>query len=276
MEGRLEETVHFLFTDETNLTPDAHAKFFGYGGLIVPPNALGRLHDGVVAIRARAGYGPADEFKFQTAARPTQVSVAACAQAKNDVLELCIELGCRFIVYVVLHAIARNQQSSTIVEWGANQVIGKFNCYLHQNGGEGVVVVDRLPSAAEYRLLTDRFTRGLTFAEDPPVALDRIRLFSSSCSNASHASSAMDIVLGAFRYCINQPRNLPAARSMMARLVKLIWCEQRGEALYPMERGLVFRPKTVSRLDYKTQYDDLLAWINELLREDESPAGVGA
>ncbi len=60
------------------------------------------------------------------------------------------------------------------------------------------------------------------------MPLDRIKLLTSTCTNASHASSAMDVTLGAFRYCINQPKNLPAARAMMAKVVRLIWHERRG------------------------------------------------
>jgi len=77
----------------------------------------------------------------------------------------------------------------------------------------------------------------------------------------------MDIVLGSFRYCINQPKNMAAARSMMTNLSKLIWCERDGENLHAFERGLIFRPKDVNVLAYKKEYDDLLAWINELLAD---------
>jgi hypothetical protein len=266
--------VHFLFTDETNLPNDPAAKFFAYGGLIIPPGKLSDLHEGITTIRKAAGYQPADELKFQTSARPAHVSVEQCTKAKNDVVELCTRLECRFIAYVVLHAIAKNRTTDQLVSWGASHVIGKFNYFLSTVPGDGVVVVDRLPGASEYSLLADRFTNGLTFPEGPPVILDRIKLFASSCSNASHASSAMDIVLGTFRYCINQPKNVPAAKSMMANISNLIWCERNGDELYPFERGLIFRPKDIKVHAYKKEYDDLLGWINDLLKEASSGEGA--
>jgi hypothetical protein len=113
--------------------------------------------------------------------------------------------------------------------------------------------------------LTDRFTDGLIFSDEERVPLDRIKLFTSTCINASHASSAMDIVLGSFRYCINEPRNLPAARTMMANIIKLIWCDIQGDEIHVMEKGLIFRPKTVAVASYKAEYDGLLEHINALL-----------
>ncbi|SRR6266550_5382794 len=266
--------MHFLFTDETNLPSDPAAKFFAYGGLIIPPGKLSDLHAGIVDIRQATGYRPEDELKFQTSARPSHVSVQQCTIAKNNVVDLCTRLECRFIAYVVLHAIAKNRTNAELITWGASHVIGKFNYFLSTVPADGVVVLDRLPGASEYSLLTDRFTKGLTFPEGPQVALDRIKLFSSSCSNASHASSAMDIVLGSFRYCINQPKNVPAAKDMMTNISKLIWCERDAEHLYPFERGLIFRPKEIKVEAYKKEYDDLLAWINELLRETPPVGGA--
>ncbi len=245
--------MHILFTDETNLPADPKARFFAYGGLIAPPNSLGPLHDGVAAIRKTAGYRPADELKFQTTARPNHISIDQCTQAKNDVVDLCVRLECKFIVYIVLHAIAKNTPLSDLVSWGASHVIGKYNHYLSRIGADGIVAIDRLPGAAEYSVLTDRFSKGLTFPDAPPVVLDRIKLFASTCINASHASSAMDIVLGSFRYCINEPKNLPAARAMMAKVSKLIWCEREGDTVYPFERGLIFRPKDIKVAAYQQE-----------------------
>lgn len=75
----------------------------------------------------------------------------------------------------------------------------------------------------------------------------------------------MDIVLGSWRYCINNPLNTEAAKSMMADLTKLIWCEREGDQLYAFEKGLVFRPKEIKRADYQAKYDALLKHINALI-----------
>jgi hypothetical protein len=255
-----------LFTDETNIAASDAAKFFVYGGLIVPGDALVPLDAGIAKIRAEAGYQPLDELKFDTRARPKTVAIGTATAAKDSVIKLCIDLGCKFIAYVVLHSIARKQHER-MVQWGASHVIGRFNRYLAEHEDYGICIVDRLPAGAEYQFLTEKFCCGLQFPDDDPVILDRIKLFASSCSNASHASSAMDIVLGAFRYCINDPRNVDAAKAMMVSVTRMIWHVREGDQIHAMGRGLVFRPKEVKVASYKAEYEALLAHINTLIKD---------
>ena len=259
--------MHLLLTDETNAVPSDKAKFFVYGGLIVDFGALPTLHDRVATTRAKYGYGPGDLLKFDTNARPKNVPLEAATAAKNEVIGACIETGCKFIAYVVLHAIAKTRPAAELVAWGANCVIGKFNYFLHVANSHGVIAMDRFPAGNDYSYLTDKFCRGLTFQGEETVALDRVNLFSSTCINASHVSSAMDIVLGAFRYCINQPTNVEAAKAMMANICRLIWCTREGDTLMPFDRGLIFRPKAVSVDKYKAEYDALLQSINALIAD---------
>ena len=260
--------MYALFTDETNMPADVRAEFFAYGGLIVPSGNLAAMHQGIEEIRANAGYRAGDELKFETNARPNHVSIEAARLAKSQTINLCIQLNCRFIVYVILHDICRNTPQDNLVRWGADHVIGKFNYFLRQRDEHGIVAVDRFPSAAEYRLLTDKFNHGLTLPDGEQVSLDRILLFTSTCMNASHACSAMDIVLGSFRYCINQPRNVDAAREMMHNITRLIWCTRDAENIYALERGLIFRPREVRVDAYRSKYDELLAHINRLIAEN--------
>ena len=259
--------MHILLTDETNAVPSDAAKFFVYGGLIVDAGALPQLDDRVAAARAKYGYKPGDLLKFDTNARPKHVPLDAATAAKNDVIQACIDVDCKFIVYVVLHAIAKTRPAADIVAWGANCVVGKFNYFLHVTNSHGLVAMDRFPAGNDYSFLTDKFCFGLTFQGEDPVALDRIKLFSSTCINASHVSSAMDIALGAFRYCINQPANVAAAKVMMANICRMIWCTREGDTLMPLERGLIFRPKTVNVDKYKAEYDGLLQSINLLIAD---------
>jgi hypothetical protein len=270
----MDSTVHILFTDETNMPSDPKAKFFAYGGLIVPATALAELDRGIAKIRTEAGYGLTDELKFDTRSRPKHVTMEACTKAKQEVIQLCIKLGCRFIVYVVLHAIAKGTSQADMVRWGADHVIGKFNYYLGGINGYGIVAVDRLPKSSEYLYLSDKFTGGLVLQDGTHVALDRVKLFASTCINASHVSSAMDIVLGSFRYCINQPKNVEAAKVMMKDVTALVWCQRDGETIYAFERGLIFRPKEVKVDAYKKEYDVLIGWINELIADDPPAPGV--
>lgn len=259
-----------MFTDETNVQQSKQAKFFAYGGLIVSAESIRGLSARIEKIRNDIGYKPEDVLKFDTNARPSQVTPEGAKVAKREVIKACIDANCRFIVTVVLHDVAKNQESQALIEQGANSVIAKFNGYLGVMDSHGAVIVDRLPSATEYGYLTAKFQKGLAMPGDTQVRLDRIALFASTCSGASHCSSAMDIVLGAFRFCINSPKNMTAAAEMMAAVTNLIWHTRDGDNIYAHERGLLFRPKTVKVASYKAEYDALLEWINQLLTKADA------
>ncbi len=74
----------------------------------------------------------------------------------------------------------------------------------------------------------------------------------------------MDIVLGSFRYCVNNPRNPDAAGDMMRQVLGLMWAAEDGNAA---ERGLILRPKLKNiRVGvHRQQYDQLLEHLKRLL-----------
>jgi hypothetical protein len=259
--------MYLLLTDETNLEAGEAVRFFTYGGLIVPMEKMSVLHARIEEIRKEAGYGPGDRLKFETKARPKGVTIEAATKAKREVVAAAIACGCLFIAYIVLHAIAKNQGIARTIQFGANSVIAKFNTYLGKQKSYGIVAMDRLPKGTEFDYLSEKFTMGLTLPKGHDQALDRIVMFSSTCINASHMSSAMDIVLGTWRYCINQPKNAEAAKIMMVDLVKLIWHVRHGEDIFAHDLGLLFRPLQVRSPLYKAEYDALLAQINQLLAD---------
>jgi len=258
--------MHILLTDETNLNASNQAKFFVYGGLFLDAEQLPLLTDRITSIRANAGYQPTDEFKFDTRSRPAHVTIALAKDAKRQTIKACQELQCRFIANLVLHDIAKKKPQAALIEYGMNTVISQFHQYLREHDKHGIVAVDRLTNHAEYQLLAKRFTTGLELHTKTSVPLGRVHLFSATCTNASHASSALDIVLGAFRYCINDKKATTAAMDMMKTVVPLLWHERDGENIYALERGLVFRPKKVQVPAYQTEYDNLLKHINTLLK----------
>jgi len=257
--------MHVLLTDETNLPTDAQAKFFAYGGLFFDLDKLPELDAAVDKIRQETGYQPGDELKFETNARPKYVSIEQARVAKEQVVQACVDIGATFVVQVVLNQLAANKSHDDLIRFGANEVIAAFNMWLRQHGKHGIVVVDRLASVAEYQYLISKFCTGLELQAGKTMKLERIKLFASTCINASHASSAMDIVLGSFRYCINQPKNVPAAKQMMAQVVRLIWHERKGKTIEAY--GYMPRPENVRVDSYRKEYDALLAWINELVKD---------
>jgi hypothetical protein len=53
-----------------------------------------------------------------------------------------------------------------------------------------------------------------TFPDGKIVRLERILGLGHGCDGSSHLCSVADVLLGAFRYCVNDPENEEAAKAM--------------------------------------------------------------
>ncbi len=91
-------------------------------------------------------------------------------------------------------------------------MLGRFDKYLNEVGDDGICIVDNIPGGNQWKFLTDKFTRGLVMHGGKDERLERIKLYGTTCVGASHANSALDIALGTFRYCANNPANREACR----------------------------------------------------------------
>jgi hypothetical protein len=103
----------------------------------------------------------------------------------------------------------------------------------------------------------------------PDQPLSRIVLYASSCDGASHAASAADIVLGAFRYCVNERTRLEVPATLLPKLGLMMWHRREGNVLYVRDLGLHFRPREVMNPDYQRDYDELVRHFEGLIRESE-------
>jgi len=262
--------LYILLADETNRQPSADIQFFVYGALFFPAPALKQLDEGIDQIRRSAGYTPSDELKFDTRSRPSQVSVEDCTAAKSAVLDLCKSAGCRFIAHVILHDIIKNQAIEQQCYWAADYVFGRFNTFLHDEANDyGICIVDNLPTRTQFQYFAEKFNTGLRLPSGKCVRLSSIKMFGASCIGACHANSAMDIALGAFRYCINNPRNPDAARTMMGKVMDLLWHERQGDKILCLDKGLSIRPKLnkIVVAEYKKKYKKLFEHINSMIKD---------
>ena len=253
--------MYILFTDETNLRASSAVKFFAYGGVFLDMSRLADLHRRIEAIRSHAGYQPGDELKFDTRARPPHVTLDMSTEAKNQVLTAAAALNCRFIACITHHEIAKTKSEHDLVTYGANTVISGFHRFLSNVDDQGICIVDRFSNSTEYKYLAEKFSTGLTFQDGRSLRLDRIPLFAASCIGASHGAALVDVVLGAFRYCINTPKNHSAAKKMMATLAQVLWSRD-GRFL---EHGIVLRPTKLRHSPYKAEYDALVEQLRSLV-----------
>ena len=257
--------MYYLFTDETNQQPSKKSEFFIYGGAFVPAEALNELHIMVRDVRDRYGYQPGDEFKFSPHSKPPQVEKTDFTLAKRDVLDGCSHLGIIFSAYLILHRIAHSKSLDELISYGANSVIANFDYFLDENDEIGICIVDRLPIGNDFGYLRDRFQYGLQFPDGRTKPLNRILMYAASCEGASNAMSAIDILLGSFRYCVNERDKDIAPKKMLPVLAKMMWYREHEGVRHLRERGLLLRPKNVKVADYKDAYDDLVDHLQGLI-----------
>lgn len=258
--------MHLLLTDETNRTKKGDKKFFVYGGLIVPLNEMGNLNLEIEKIRKKAGYKNTDTLKFDTNARPDNISVEEATEVKKQVVQECIKKDCRFIVHIIHHKLLKNQNPDIFTIQAADYVIGRFNIFLREKKSSGICIMDRLSKDAQFPYMKAKFTRGLVFHNSKDVPLDRIHLFASSVLEASHLNSAADIILGSFRYCINNPKNSESAGEMMKNVMELIWKGENDDIRRADDHGFIVRPQWDKIGRYlKNDYTELVDHINGLL-----------
>jgi len=262
--------MYILFTDETNQQPSESINFFIYGGIIIPEDSLIPLHEGIDLIRNNYGFKKSDEFKFDTRTRPESITIESFTKAKNDLIALCINLKICFIAYVIYHSVQENQELDQQLEWAADYVIGRFNIFLIEKDDIGFCFIDNLPTKSQYKYLQRKFVEGNNI-NGTSIPQDKIKIFATTCSNASNYSSAMDIILGCFRYCINNPKNKLAAHEMLLNVVSMMWGIHNEGTHQVIGRGLIFRPEidSIRNRRIKAEYEELLSNLNELLREVE-------
>jgi hypothetical protein len=82
-----------------------------------------------------------------------------------------------------------------------------------------------------------------------------------------------DIVLGSFRYCVNESAKDEAGKAMFPGLVRLMWTGARDGKRYVRERGLTLRPEVVQSRRYQGEYEELLKRLQGYLDAEAKPPG---
>lgn len=236
-------SVHMFLVDETN-RDFVENTFFIVGGLVYTPEQIPLVDRAVALCRGAAGYRSGDSFKFNTNERPAYVSIEDHRDAKKSLIADLKEIGVRMIVSVVLHDLCRDQSYDQRMEWSLNTLAGAYRKLLVAERARGIMLMDRDNDRFDH--LEHLFQHGLTFQDGSQIGLqDRIQLFGMTNDNASNLSSAADIALGAFRYCVNtavgQGRE-PVAREMFPDLASIMWAVETADGNQQI-RGYGYHPR---------------------------------
>jgi hypothetical protein len=257
--------MFLMFGDEADRDAVEGKKFFVYGAIFVPTNSIPALHAKVERLRAQAGMSSNESLKSATK-RPKSLTADLHRALKNDVMKAAKEIGnVRFCAQVTLHELARNQTHDDRVLWGANTILAKYNTFLREQKSYGFAILDRMPVKTPYDYLKEKFQIGMTFDDGTSARLDRILGLSHAADGTSHLCSVADILLGAFRYCVNEPDNEEAGKAMFPTLMEMMWKRTQNGMVYVNDCGLVFRPRDVQVPRLKAEYDALAERLQSYL-----------
>jgi hypothetical protein len=215
--------LHLFIVDETN-RDYVENHFFIVGGLVFTDEQALATDALVARIRTEVGFERGDSFKFDTNSRPEGMDRSTWHSAKAQLIEGLVELGVRMIVYVFLHDIGRNRDYNTRMNYALNTLVEAYVDLLARDSATGVFLLDR--DNGRYDHLEHLFQHGLQYQGGGTRRLEgHIKLFGMTNDNASHLSSAADVALGAFRYCVNTVRGRgrdEVARQMFPPLANLL------------------------------------------------------
>jgi hypothetical protein len=177
---------------------------------------------------------------------------------KAKVIELAIQHGVVFCAYAILHALASNQAHRELVAFGANTLLGKFNEFLSTDKDTvGFVMFDKIPIPHHHTYLREKFQVGLTFPDGNMKRLEKVVGLATIADGQSHLASLCDILVGSWRYCVNEPEMDVACKAMFPKLMDLMWKRKLNGKLYVRDYGFVLRPMEVHKPAYKKEYEDL-------------------
>lgn len=254
----------FVFAgDESNVTQSRQARFFIYGGLIIAVDKSVEATNKIASVRAKYDFAADAKFKFDTNSKPAHLSNAEFMKAKDEVLAVCRKLEVRFMAYAVHHGIARTQKADLWL-WALKTLLCQFDLFLQREKSHGICLVDRFEN--DLSVLQRIHQQGV----DPefwggrlPHRLENVWCYGTISIGTTHIASMVDIVLGAFRYCVNEMVRKNVPLTLYSKVRPLILCEP-GNPSSVKEWGLFLRPKDVKATSYKQDYDELLKHLESL------------
>jgi hypothetical protein len=224
--------MYLMFGDEADADQGRGQKFFVYGAVFIDAADVKELHEGIQGIRDKFGYGAADSLKFSGC--PRDVTYDQHREVKRKIVKLARRHDVVFCAYAISHAIAKGETHDNLVLFGANTLLGKFNQFLAEQGDAGIALLDRLPVKNAYQYLKEKFQVGLELDGGGTRSLENVVGYASTCDGASHLASMADILLGSFRYCVNEPDKDIANAAIFPTLVRVMWYRVAKDARVSM------------------------------------------
>lgn len=254
--------MYLLYCDETNLEPKDN-DFFVYGGLVVPAVSAHSLSQTIE--RIRRDFGVPKDFVLKFNPGPKHLTHDQFSALKQAVITTTRDHGCVFLTSLTLHNVASSADEAR--RFAINTICFHFDCYLGRPNSHGLVLIDRFEDGKIDGHLREKFSTGLTgLPYSNELRLDRIIGFHYSAVGQSHFGSAIDIVLGSFRFAVNaftrkEQGKLQTAATMLGLLAPLFFRERADGRV--SELSLIFSPKIIKADKYRLIYEELRTFLTQ-------------
>lgn len=274
--------MKLLIADETNNEPNDNIKFFLYGGIVVDSSKVQNISNAIRALRKEYGVSGKEKIKFNLQSCPSSITREQHTEIKNRVLEIAQEFEVSVIINCVLHDIARNKEKHELVAMTSATVFRRFNQFCYESDTPGLVLADRWPTPDGFGFLESCQFEGIEYNGGEKVDLPWVHGYAQVSDNSTTLMSVADIVLGAFRYCINERDKTIVNSNLMPKIARLMWSKKidgKNDVTY---RGLNVSPRDIQVNKYKDEYDSLIDHIIEYAntanksQNDNAPSGQDA
>ena len=267
--------MHWFIVDETNKN-SINGQFFIIGGLIFREDQIEKIHSAIETIRLRRGYRCGDKLKFQSAARPDHVTMENALAAKQEVISALRNIGVRMITYVLLHDVGAGKSEQDRMEMGLNTIAWAYYRLLTMENTWGCMMIDR--DDKQHSHLVTLFQEGVGKATKKSMR-DRIKFYGMTSDNASHLSSAVDIALGGFRFCVNaagkdsvSEAGQMTVQNIFQPLSELLWGVEVDGRRHIGGFGYLERPNDVRAPTYREKYETLKLKLESYSGSSAAPA----
>lgn len=180
---------------------------------------------------------------------PPHLSTKDSIGCKREVLECAARHDVKFFGYAFNNNCAKKDDGHKLkITWGADQILAKFNAFLHDQNSFEIVAFDQTPMKGHRDFLKNKFS--VQRLEDLKYkSTDRILAYTTCYDGTSHLSSVADIMVGSFRMIVNQPERTIAGKEL-AKLLKQVFAQD---------------PK-IKKIKKVTDYSILIRPISEYIR----------
>ena len=105
------------------------------------------------------------------------------------------------------------------------------------------------------------------YRHKPRGKFNRIMLFCTTTVNGGHLASLADILLGGFRYCVNNATSAkdPQCEAMFSKLFPMFWGSDTDSGRKILEKGLMLRPRETRIRKFEDLKIGLLAALESYL-----------